>query len=242
MNEFTPSDDPSTRTSAALRLPNACRRSSRGEPATVTVLGPLRTGVTAPPKGCELDSDGRLPICPLQDRPGTTPDLVELGRRKLPRRNRTGSAAEVFVVDDVLNEIQGLVEPTHQRASGRSCRERVDERGVPFRGSGVVDQPPHEPLLAGHLRRHLVPDVTQDRMLALNKVRAQMSRRPACTKRRRVGIRGPEVDREGVAFPFDPCHVAPHTSQSVGVSGTTAWYGFNLSSANAAVPRLCCTT
>src|SRR5215210_4214472 len=49
VNEFTSSDDPSTCTSAALRLPNACKMSSRGEPATVTVLGPLRTGVTAPP-------------------------------------------------------------------------------------------------------------------------------------------------------------------------------------------------
>ena len=121
------------------------------------------------------------------------------------------------MVDNVFKKIKGLVEPAHQRVSGRSCRERVDERGVPVRGSGVVNQPPHEALLAGHPRRHLIPDVTQHRMLALNKMRAQMSRRPACTKRRSVGIRGPEVGREGAAFPFNPCHGAPHPSRSVGV-------------------------
>jgi hypothetical protein len=63
----------------------------------------------------------------------------------------------------------------------------------------------------------------QHRVLPLNKVRAQMSRRPACTKRRRVGIRGAKVDREGVAFAFDPCHLAPHTSQSLGVAETARY-------------------
>ena len=58
VKEFTSSDDPSTRMSAALRLPNACRRSSTGEPATVTVLGPLRTGMTAPPKGASSTPTG----------------------------------------------------------------------------------------------------------------------------------------------------------------------------------------
>ena len=192
-----------------------------GEPATMTALGPLSCRSDSAAVRCELDSDRCLPVGPFEDRPGATPDLVELGRRQDARRNRTGSAAEVFVVDDVLEEIQGLVEPSHQRASGRSCREPVDELGVPVRGSGVIDQPPHEPLLAGRLRGHLVPDVPQERMVALNQVRAQMSRRPACTERRRAGIRRPEVGRQGVAFSLDPCHAGPRSGRTT--SQTFTW-------------------